>query len=374
MNIVFFSNTLNHHQVALCDELYKICGERFWFVETSTLNDERRRMGFNNFDRPYKISSQEPLAYELSIGAEVAIMGGESFTFLKNRIERSDGITFSYSERWFKRGVINVFSPSIMRQWMLYLSHGRHRRWYMLCASGYLANDLKRLGIFRDRCFKWGYFPKYTHEDKWGRILNPPTKILWVARFLNWKHPELMLQLAKKLLADNIDFEIEMIGDGPERGFINSIIDSSTQLKRHISLLGNITNKQVVDKMAQSDIFCLTSDKREGWGVVLGESMSVGCCPVVSSTVGAAPFLVKNGTNGLVFKSEDANDLYNKIRFLIDNPNKRIGMGENAKDTIHNHWTAVTAAKNLVALSQSILDGQPTPAFIDEPCQPINNC
>lgn len=371
MNIVFFSNTLNHHQVALCDELYKVCGEKFWFVETSSLNDERRQMGFNDFDRPYKISSQEPLAFELSVGADVAIMGGESFKFLKNRIERSDGITFSYSERWLKRGVMNVLSPSIMRQLRLYLSQGRHKRWYMLCASGYLADDMKRLGIFKDRCFKWGYFPEYTHKDKGCHISNPTTKILWVARFLDWKHPELMLQLAKRLLADKSDFVIEMIGDGPERRVVGSIIDSSQQLKQHISLLGNVSNEQVLDKMRQSDIFCLTSDKREGWGVVLGEAMSVGCCPIVSSTVGAAPFLVKNGTNGLVFESEDANDLYNKVRLLIDNPAKRVGMGENAKDTIHNHWTAVTAAKNLVALSQAMLEGRPTPAFIGEPCHPL---
>ena len=53
--------------------------------------------------------------------------------------------------------------------------------------------------------------------------------------------------------------------------------------------------------MKKHHIYCLTSDKNEGWGAVLNEAMSSGCCPVSSIEAGATPYLVKDGVNGFSF-------------------------------------------------------------------------
>ncbi|RXE70782.1 glycosyltransferase [Muribaculaceae bacterium Isolate-002 (NCI)] len=360
MTIVFFSNVLNHHQVALCDELYRQNGGDFYFIETGRLNASRRSMGFRRFERPYAISLADNgngRAVELAKTADVAIMGAESYPYLKLRMEAGYGVTFSYSERWLKQGIKNILSPNLLKQIRLYLLKGRKRKWYMLAASGYLANDLARIGIFKDRIFKWGYFPGYPEAKPNERNTDRPVRILWAARFIDWKRPDIMIKLAEMLQANNYDFEMTMIGDGDMAKSINSLISSSPETSPRIKLKGNIPNEEVLSEMSRSDIYCFTSTRREGWGAVLGEAMATGCCPVASSDAGATPFLVDDGRNGLVFRTDDINDLYDKVAYLIDNPDARIKMGEAAKATMLNDWCASTAAREFLSLSKKALAG-----------------
>lgn len=362
MTVVFFSNVLNHHQVALCDELFRLNNGDFYFVETGNLNTSRQNMGFRQFDRRYTIrtegdSDASDRARRLAVDADVAIMGAESFEYLKLRIANSHGVTFSYSERWLKQGWKNIISPNILRQICLYLGKGRKRRWYMLAASGYLANDLNNIGIFKNRVFKWGYFPKYFEQKRASRDANERVRILWTARFIDWKRPDMMICLARLLLKHNYDFEMTMVGDGIMAEEIKNEVAKDLGLSERVKLKGNIPNEEVLSEMSRSDIYCFTSTRREGWGAVLGEAMAAGCCPVASSDAGATPFLVDDGRNGLVFRTDDINDLYDKVAYLIDNPDARIKMGEAAKATMLNDWCASTAAREFLSLSKKALAG-----------------
>lgn len=362
MTIVFFSNVLNHHQVALCDEIYRQNKGNFYFVETGSLDMSRRSMGFNQYDRDYVIRTVEEKdslekARQLAILADVAIIGAESYEFLRIRIKNSNGVTFSYSERWLKQGIKNILSPNLLKQIKLYITIGHKRRWFILAASGFLANDLHRIGIFKNRIFKWGYFPKYPEADRLKSQANKPVKILWTARFIDWKRPDLMVGVSEKLLSYGYDFRVTMIGDGTMHDSIKAILADNPELSERIRLLGNIANEDVLSEMSRSDIYCFTSTRREGWGAVLGEAMATGCCPVASSDAGATPFLVDDGRNGLVFRTDDINDLYNKVAYLIDNPDARIKMGEAAKATMLNDWCASTAAREFLSLSKKALAG-----------------
>ena len=49
--------------------------------------------------------------------------------------------------------------------------------------------------------------------------------------------------------------------------------------------------------MEKSEIFLFTSDKGEGWGAVLNESMNSACAVVASHAIGSVPFLLKDGEN-----------------------------------------------------------------------------
>lgn len=108
---------LNHHQVALCDELYRQLGEGFRFVETGNLNNDRKLMGFTQFERLYRLKATEckDEARRLAMSADVAIMGAESYPFLKLRLSSTNKVTFSYSERWLKQGWKNLLSPNLLK-------------------------------------------------------------------------------------------------------------------------------------------------------------------------------------------------------------------------------------------------------------------
>ena len=71
--------------------------------------------------------------------------------------------------------------------------------------------------------------------------------------------------------------------------------------------------------MRVSHNFIFTSDRGEGWGVVLSEAMANGCTVVASNKIGAAPFLVKHKKNGLLFQSGSIKSLYKAVKFIIEN-------------------------------------------------------
>ena len=119
--------------------------------------------------------------------------------------------------------------------------------------------------------------------------------------------------------------------------------------------------------MEESDIYLFTSDRAEGWGAVLNESMNSACAVVSSPEPGAAPFLIKDGYNGLFFKNHDWCDMSRKVMWLIDNPVERKRMAREAYITMVGQWSPKVAAANLVSLIRSVRDGR-KPEISDGPC------
>lgn len=375
MEIAFFTNSLNHHQIGLADELYHLTNGKYVLIETQTLNEERRKMGFVSYDRPYVLkayASEEnrSRAYEIALNVDVAIMGANSFPYLATRIKKGGKLTFSFSERWLKQGVKNLLSPRLLQQMKLYYLYGKNQPWYILSASAYLPYDYNLLHAFRGKCYKWGYFPQVPQIDINSVLLAKRNieriKILWVARYLGWKHPEQMILLAFQLQQRGIDFEINMVGTGDMYEDIEKKV-LKLNLSDRVHQLGNKINSDVINLMQNHHIFCFTSDRNEGWGAVLGEAMSNACSVVASVEAGATPFLIQDNINGFLFDLSKKGDLVNKAIKLIENPQIRESFSLNAYYTMQSQWNPHNAAKKMIQLAESLLKGVEC-NFSDGPC------
>lgn len=91
-------------------------------------------------------------------------------------------------------------------------------------------------------------------------------------------------------------------------------------------------SKDIRQYMANADIYLFTSDFNEGWGAVLGEAMSAGCAVVASHGIGAVPFLVEHGKNGLIYQTGNIKDFERCVDILIDSENLRTQLGKSAKN------------------------------------------
>jgi len=60
---------------------------------------------------------------------------------------------------------------------------------------------------------------------------------------------------------------------------------------------------------------------------------------VVATGVGGVFDILEDGKNGVIVKVNDANMLAGKIRELLDNPDKRVFLGKNARELIVNRFT-----------------------------------
>lgn len=383
MNIAFYSNFINHHQVHVADELYRLSDGQYTFVQTRPMPDSFTKNGYPDYSsRPYVLKTYEgednyQKAIKMALDSDVVIHGSAPIVFLKERI-KAHKLTFSYSERWFKLGLRAKASfflhPNNRDKRRLFFS-GREAPWYMLCASAYTPNDVNSIGLFEDKCYRWGYFtkaPALNIEDIVGASVPSAErtastlKILWVARFLKLKHPERMLQLASHLRSHNVDFTIDMIGTGELYNTIKLQIEKDG-LQDYVHLLGSMPNEEVLKQMRTHEIFCFTSDQNEGWGAVLNEAMSNGCCPIVAKEIGSAPFLINDGVNGFLFKNAEVRSFCEKVDFLRTHPIILKQMRMNAFNTIHEIWSPDNAAKRLYDLAEGFLQNRFV-NYEDGPC------
>ena len=377
MKVAFYSNFLNHHQLPFCLAMERLTDGQFTFVATTQVPEEQRTLGYHDMNKqhPFVLTtydSQENQQKALALAAEcdVVIIGSAPKEYLQARLAQKK-LCFVYSERLYKEGYEAWKWPvRLVRQ---YRNYGRHKNLHLLCASAFTAADFAKTGTFVNKAYKWGYFPEVKQQnisalfDRKGE--NKRISILWVGRFLPLKHPDDVILLAEKLLAAGYDFSLDFIGAGQLETQLQTMI-AEKGLEGRVRLLGTMSPEQVREHMEAADIYLFTSDRNEGWGAVLNESMNSGCAVVASHAIGSVPFLMQDGENGLIYRSGDVDDLYAKVKQLIEDPQLRRQLGENACKTMESAWNAQTAAQRLMELSQELMHSRHSVRFADGPCSP----
>lgn len=369
VRIIFLSNYFNHHQKDISNEFNKICSS-YTFVSTSEMREERRELGYGISLLPKYVLKKDVVNKkkldELIDKSDVVIIGSASKQLIKKRI-REKKIIFRYSERPFKKqDQIIKYIPRLIK-WHVENPCGRPI--YMLCASAYTAYDYGRYALYKNKAYKWGYFPQ-TRQYHIDELLEAKKKasILWCGRFLDWKHPEDAIKVADRLNKEGYDFCLNFIGTGEMEAELKQMA-SQRGLSKVVSFLGSMPPERVRDYMEKAGVFLFTSDRQEGWGAVLNEAMNSGCAVVASHAIGAVPYLIQNNENGLVYRSGDVEILYRKVKFLLDHPEEQSRLGRAAYQTIVDTWNAEVAAERFVNLTQHILAGEKSPDLYETgPC------
>lgn len=400
MKLVFYSVVLNHHQAPVADEFYKLLGDEYCFVELINLGDNKGATD-DYSKRPYLLRAWESpknynRAMELARIAECCVFSGvQSLSYMKERLKLGL-LSFDMGERWLKQGLKNVLSPSISKMALAYYLNGwKHKPLYKLCMSAFAAADHARLGMYKGKCYKWGYFTSVPEVASKGfndsnalsgsnssknldqavaieqlkqRSIEPEhiVRLMWCARFLKLKHPEIPVLMAARLKEEGYSFVLDYYGAGEE-------LDPTKQLAENLELNdcvkfhGAVPNNQVLEAMHQHDIFLFTSNRLEGWGAVVNEAMSCGCVVVGSDAIGSVPYLVEDGVTGYGFKSGNVTSLYEKIKLLLDHPNDRLEMQKNAYSIMQKIWSPGNAAKSLLQLIDDLNNGKDT-SIKEGPC------
>lgn len=376
MTITFFSNYLTHHQIPFCEAMRKQPDVEFYFISTMPMEQERKDGGWEFSEKyPYEIKAYEDAvqakkARELAVSSDVMVIGSASESYVKTRMKSGGNkLTLRYSERIYKAGRWRVLSPRGV--WMRLNTYFRYlnKPLYMLCASAYTAGDLAMLGSYLGRCYKWGYFPATKTYEDIEQILRQkkPGTILWTARMIYWKHPEIPVRIAARLKKEGYDFQLDMIGCGPMEPEIRRMIENEN-LQEQVHLLGTMSPEQVREQMEKHRIFLFTSDQHEGWGAVMNEAMNSGCAVVANRQIGSVPFLLQDAGNGLIYNKGREVELYNRVKFLLDNPREAARLGKNAYETITDMWSAEPAAQRLLALCKNLLQGKTEAPYPEGPC------
>lgn len=369
MTFTFVSNYINHHQIPLCDALYRELGDDYTFIQTMPMEEERVAMGWgvDVHCLPYVqcLYETEYECLKKIAESDVVLFGWTGREDLAASRLDSGRTTLRVSERLYREGQWKVVSPRGLAA--KYREHIKYRRQNvcMLCAGAYVASDFHLIGAYPGKMFKWGYFTAFrAYSEEQFDNLKPKDGVLhivWAGRFIPLKHPEYVVRLAKTLRDRGCQFVIHMLGDGELEPMIRHDVED-LGLTEHFRFYGYTAPEQVRDVMEQCHIHLFTSNYLEGWGAVVNEGMNSGCVEVVNAQVGAAPYLIRHGENGLVYPGDCYDKMETLVLDLLENWDERKQMGRAAYETIRDTWNADNAAKELIRFTRELMRGEIAPA------------
>lgn len=370
-SVVFVSNFLNHHQIPLCEAFVECCKE-FYFVATDIAGRGGYTGGYQkSTERDYVVhyNTEKDRAMDLIMRADAVIFGVCPTEMIINRTNAGK-LSFMYSENFFRHSKLRMLIPTTMRSIYNRALRFKNKNFYVLCASAYLPHDLSLFRFPENKCFKWGYFPEIKRYADIDALIDrkDENSIIWVGRFLRWKHPEIPILVAKRLKEAGFRFSLKMIGDGETRIEIERLVKKYS-LSECVEFLGSKTPEEVRSYMEQSEVFLFTSDKQEGWGAVLNEAMNSCCAVVACNAIGSVPFLIDNGVSGYQYTYKHICEVFEKVQFLFNNSGKRKEIGKKAYETMTGQWCASIAAERFLQLAEELsLAKEADRVFFDGPC------
>ncbi len=152
--------------------------------------------------------------------------------------------------------------------------------------------------------------------------------VLFTGRLTEHKGVNYLIKAARKINA-----EIVILGDGPEKKYLEELILKYKLTNVH--MLGYFSQRleKINDFYLRADVYVAPSVWNEPLGLVILEAM-VHKTPVVVSRKGGVSTVVKDGYNGFLIRPRSPNLIAEKVNLLLNNEKLRLKMGENAYKTV----------------------------------------
>ncbi|MEW5692567.1 MAG: glycosyltransferase family 4 protein [Candidatus Hydrogenedentota bacterium] len=202
-------------------------------------------------------------------------------------------------------------------------------------------DSLEKLNIKEDKliniynCIDTTMFNKFSDQDDktWKAKINWDENyqyIGFIGRMTRQKGHLFYLKAFREVLKKHHRTKTVLIGDGPLKKEIDSLINRDDLLKNNVITLGYQRNFYALYKIF--DVVVIPS-LWEAFGRVALESLICGT-PVVASCTGGLKEIINDGQNGYLFKPQDVADCADKIcKVLKDRCLKDI-MGQNGVKTV----------------------------------------
>lgn len=148
--------------------------------------------------------------------------------------------------------------------------------------------------------------PNFVPEPEVGIGAEREEKVVFVGRLSEEKGVDLLLEARAKL--EPSSFRLVMVGDGPERGRL----ETSARKLPGLQWRGWMSQKEALREVASSRFLVVPSITYEGFPMVVAEAMSVGT-PVIAADHAGFPEIVGHGRAGLLFEPRNPDDLAKKL-------------------------------------------------------------
>lgn len=148
------------------------------------------------------------------------------------------------------------------------------------------------------------------------------------------------------------DFEVWIVGSGEDMD-IGKVKDSFTKAKMDDKVTFFGYQKDVVPYLKQSDVFCMCT-RFEAFGRTTVEAMMAGNLAIGANT-GGTKDLIEDGKTGLLYSQGSANDLYEKMKWVIENKSESQEIAKSGQEYMVKNMSSERNADEIYELYQEIL-------------------
>ncbi|MHB8481159.1 MAG: glycosyltransferase family 4 protein [Nitrospiria bacterium] len=168
-----------------------------------------------------------------------------------------------------------------------------------------------RISNLAQKTFAFPNFVAISQFKPNGTSCNSKKYILFLGFPWFLKGVDILIKAFNKICRDFPNYTLKIVGYCPDRTDYEKLAFGNSQ----IELCGPIRYEDVIDLMSHCALFVLPS-RTDASPRVLREAMA-SKKPVIASNVDGIPSLIRNGYNGLLFESENVEDLALKMRLLL---------------------------------------------------------
>lgn len=231
----------------------------------------------------------------------------------------------------------------------------RYRKVLAALADALIANTdaayaeiAQDLGVGRLRLYKATLLVPPDQKDLRTEVRASPRPkrrpvFLFVGGLVRRKNVDGLLSAAAALHAHNLNFEVWIAGDGPERSALET--HAADLISRGVvRFLGIWPNRAIGALYEAADVFVMPS-LRDYRSVAVLEALRFGKPVILSNRDGNARDGVREGETGLIFDPEEPGELTDAMETLILRPDLMVEMGTRAAAALKNETPKVAAAR-----------------------------
>ena len=147
-----------------------------------------------------------------------------------------------------------------------------------------------------------------------------------------------ILRAFKKVLTELPEATLILVGDGSQHSSMVELV-KEMQLQ-NVTFTGRVNNSEIYRQLDRADIM-LSAPMVDNMPVSLLEAMSAGLL-VISSRVGGVPYMVEDGKTGLLFDSDDADCLAERMLWAVAHTSESLSIVRRARQEVDRYqWTNV---------------------------------
>ncbi len=152
------------------------------------------------------------------------------------------------------------------------------------------------------------------------------------------------------------DVVLLVVGRGPRLATLVALA-RRLGVEDRVRFLPDVSDAELPRTLRAADLFVFPSQNRlEGFGLVIAEAMASGL-PVVVADLPGVRELITPGVEGLLVQPMLAGDLADRIRELLDDPERRRSMAAAARRRAEEHYALPRVTEALVQEYRAVVDG-----------------